>query len=239
MPGLPLPLIPVLDLRRGEVVRAVRGDRARYAPVRSKLVATAEPLDVARALLRAAGDARRLYIADLDAILEGAAQTEVLRALRQALPAVELWLDAGFADAAAARRLIAALAPAAGRAPVVPVFGSESIADLAALEGLGRDWPDALLSLDSRGGEALDPAGCRLHPQHWPRRVIVMTLDRVGSAQGPDLSQLQRVAARAGGRGLIGAGGVRGPHDLQAAAQAGASAWLVASALHDGHIGAA
>jgi phosphoribosylformimino-5-aminoimidazole carboxamide ribotide isomerase len=36
---------------------------------------------------------------------------------------------------------------------------------------------------------------------------------------------------------VIGAGGIRDRGDLAAAARTGASAWLVASALHDGRIG--
>ncbi len=246
-------LVPVVDLRGGLVVRAVAGERARYAPVRSRLVDGAEPIAVARALLRAAGGARRLYIADLDAIIDRRPQRRLLCALRAALPQTELWLDAGFADLDAARELCAALAqggaggaqgPAdAGRAGagggVVPVFGSESIADRGVLAALGLAWPDAVLSLDRRGALALDPADCWSAPSLWPRRVIVMTLDRVGSGSGPDLERLAEVRALAPTAELIGAGGVRDEADLRAARAAGAGAWLVASALHDGRLAAA
>ncbi|MCX8003588.1 MAG: HisA/HisF-related TIM barrel protein [Burkholderiaceae bacterium] len=221
-------VIPVIDLAGGVVVRAVRGERERYRPIESRLVAGCEPVAVARALLDYTA-AATLYVADLDAIRGGGVQTDALQALRAALPpACALWLDAGFArvddGVALCRRLGAA---------VVPVFGSESLADAAELQQLGgRD--DALLSLDQRGGAPLDPAGCFAQPQWWPQRVIVMTLDRVGSGSGPDLSALQWVRERAGTRVLIGAGGVRHVQDLAAAAAAGAQAWLVASALHDG-----
>ena len=64
-----------------------------------------------------------------------------------------------------------------------------------------------------------------------------MTLDRVGSFDGPDLDMLAQVRSRAGpARSVIGAGGVRSVADLAAAARAGADAWLVATALHDGRI---
>jgi len=49
-------VIPVLDLLDGHVVRAVRGERAAYLPIRSSLAAGSEPLAIARALL-AASDA--------------------------------------------------------------------------------------------------------------------------------------------------------------------------------------
>jgi phosphoribosylformimino-5-aminoimidazole carboxamide ribotide isomerase len=64
-----------------------------------------------------------------------------------------------------------------------------------------------------------------------------MTLDRVGSAGGPDLETFERLRAMAPDHTWIGAGGIRDAADLEAGAAAGAAGWLVASALHDGHIG--
>jgi phosphoribosylformimino-5-aminoimidazole carboxamide ribotide isomerase len=65
-----------------------------------------------------------------------------------------------------------------------------------------------------------------------------MTLDRVGADAGPDLDTLAAIQARAPRARLFGAGGIRGEADLQAARAAGAAGWLVASALHDGKLGA-
>jgi uncharacterized protein related to proFAR isomerase len=84
--------------------------------------------------------------------------------------------------------------------------------------------------------ERLDPAGCWDAPELWPQRVIVMTLERVGADAGPDLQTLGEVQARSPGTQLVGAGGIRDAADLEQAARAGAQAWLVASALHDGRL---
>ena len=43
-------VLPVLDVLEGVVVRGVAGQRAEYRPLRSRLVESAVPLDVARAL---------------------------------------------------------------------------------------------------------------------------------------------------------------------------------------------
>lgn len=222
-------LIPVLDLMKGQVVRAVRGDRQSYRPITSRLCEGSDPPTVAHALCRVTGS-QRLYLADLDALQGGALQLEALRAILAALPGLELWLDGGFSAPAAAAQALAALGADGPR--VVPVFGSES---LRRADGLP---PEAILSLDRRDGRRLDPAGCWDAPQHWPRRVIVMTLERVGADSGPDLETLREVQRRAPDRLLIGAGGVRDAADLARAEAAGAHAWLVASALHDGRIGA-
>ena len=89
-------------------------------------------------------------------------------------------------------------------------------------------------SLDTRLERPMDPAGLWSRPALWPRTIIVMTLDRVGTAAGPDLQTLPRLRALAPDRRWVGAGGIRNRADLDAAATTGASAWLFASALHDG-----
>jgi len=230
-----LQVVPVIDLAQGRVVRAVRGERAAYRPIVSSLVAGSRPVDVAGALLARVPSPGAsppvLYVADLDALQGGAIQVESLRELLALRPSLELWVDAGFARASEAAALRERLG-AAGEG-LRPVFGSESLASREALATLGAD-PRAILSLDCRGERRLDPAGCWASPALWPPSVIVMTLDRVGAAAGPDLETFAQARAAAPDRTWIGAGGVRDAGDLRAAAAAGATAWLVASALHDG-----
>lgn len=226
-------LIPVIDLMHGQVVRAVRGNRQAYQPIVSTLCEGSDPVVVARALTAHCAT-HRLYAADLDALTGGAAQVTVLRRLLEALPALELWLDAGFAGAAAAQALLADLGPLAAR--VVPVFASESLPTAAALHAC-FPTPDAgVLSLDRRDGRRLDAAGAWDSPAAWPQRVIVMTLERVGADAGPDLETMRALRALSPSTLFIGAGGVRHAADLDAAREAGAFAWLVASALHDGRL---
>jgi phosphoribosylformimino-5-aminoimidazole carboxamide ribotide isomerase len=223
-------VIPVIDLMAGQVVRAVRGERASYRPIRSKLCTGSAPLDVARALLDYSG-ADTLYIADLDALVGGAAQIPLLAALLLALPHTAIWLDGGFRDAAAFTALAQGLGPDAAR--LTPVFASESLASTHAARACLADPQRAILSLDRRGDLPLDPASCWTNETLWPARIIVMTLERVGAYSGPDLQTLAEVRRRAPGASLVGAGGIRDAADLQAAAEAGAAAWLVASALHE------
>jgi phosphoribosylformimino-5-aminoimidazole carboxamide ribotide isomerase len=226
-------VIPVIDLLQGQVVRAIRGDRKHYRPIASALCASSDPLTVARILCEHCS-AQQLYIADLDALQGRAGHLAVVRQLLEAIPGLELWLDAGFSDVSQAQALCAGLGPSAER--LVPVFGSESLRSRSALEACfstPRHPQGGILSLDRRDGERLDPAGCWESPALWPPRVIVMTLERVGAGTGPDLATLREVAARSPQTRLIGAGGITGEADLALAREAGATAWLVASALHD------
>lgn len=228
----------MIDLRHGQVVHAVRGQRASYRPVRSQRCEGSDPVEVARALVRHVA-ATELYVADLDALQGGEVQLDVLQALIAALPGLRLWLDGGWSGPAALQAFWQRL-DATTAAALDPVLASEALQDEAALRAClapGQPWSGrALLSLDRRDGRPLDPAGCWQRPELWPARLVVMTLERVGADLGPDLDTLAEVRRRAPQATLIGAGGLRGPHDLQAAAQAGARAWLVASALHDGRL---
>lgn len=227
-------LIPVIDLQAGQVVHAVRGERSRYQPVRSSLAAGSDPLVLAPALLRASG-ARILYVADLDALQGRAPQAAVLAALLAAEPGCTLWLDAGFRDGPHACHLLEQLGDGAAR--VHPVFGSESLAGRSAAQSALAVRSRVLLSLDRLGDRALDAAGCWDDTALWPQRVIAMTLDRVGAGTGPDLQTLAALRQRAPqDTQFIGAGGMRNAADLARAAQAGAMAWLVASALHEGRL---
>ncbi|MBX6421261.1 MAG: hypothetical protein IRZ06_09690 [Nevskia sp.] len=216
--------IPVLDLKGGIVVRAAGGDRRRYPPLASPLAGgRSDPASVASALL-ALAPFRRFYLADLDAIAGTGDHDEAVRALVRAHPGVEWWLDRGARDPAACAHL-----------PVVPVIGSENLA-ADCPPPAGADW---ILSLDFRADRRLGAAAWLEDARRWPERVIVMSLDRVGARRGPDLARLARLRAQAPERRWYAAGGVRDAADLERLAAAGASGVLLASALHDGHLGPA
>jgi phosphoribosylformimino-5-aminoimidazole carboxamide ribotide isomerase len=217
-------IIPVLDLMGGSVVRARMGDRAHYRPIATPLSPGSDPLDVARGLLRI-GAFERFYVADLDAIASKGEHRAVLRRLRSELD-LELWVDGGVADPAAARDWLGA-----GLGHLV--LGSETQTDAGLVRRLCGD-PRVVLSLDFRGEDLLGPPALLGEPDAWPDRVIVMTLARVGSGVGPDLARIAAVRALAGPRKLYAAGGIRGAGDLADLARAGVAGALVASCLHDG-----
>jgi phosphoribosylformimino-5-aminoimidazole carboxamide ribotide isomerase len=225
-------IIPVLDLKLGTVVRARAGDRANYHPIVSPLARSSAPLDILHGLL-ALAPFPVIYVADLDAITGAGNHRDVLAELAGAAPQIEIWVDGGFATADAARAML--------RPRLLPVFGSESLAALedlaAARDALGTSG--FILSLDYRRGEFLGAPEIEHRVDLWPDRIILMTLDRVGSDGGPDLAALQGLAQRAGRRAVFAAGGVRNAQDLDKLKEAGIAGALVASALHDGRLPAA
>ena len=218
-------IIPVLDLKGGEVVRAEKGQRDSYRPIVTPLSASSDAVAVAEGL-RKLFPFRTFYIADLDAIEGRAPNIAALARLRAMPDAPELWVDAGFADA---ERLAAALAEPS----LCPVLGSESQQDDSLLRRF-RDHPDLILSLDFFGDGFHGPPSLLDQPDLWPERVIVMTLAKVGAAAGPDFARLEEIKRKAKNRSVIAAGGVRDEADIRALSSLGIAAALVSTALHDG-----
>ncbi len=218
-------IIPVLDLKGGVVVRAARGERDSYRPIVTPLSAGPDPVAVAEGL-RGLFPFPAFYIADLDAIAGRAPNEAALTRLQAMRGAPELWVDAGIADADG-------LAAALAKPWLCPVLGSESQRDEALLARF-RDRPNLILSLDFFADGFRGPRSLLERPELWPGRVIVMTLAKVGSGAGPDIERLRELKARAGGRDIIAAGGVRNVADIEALEALGVSAALVATSLHDG-----
>jgi phosphoribosylformimino-5-aminoimidazole carboxamide ribotide isomerase len=216
-------VIPVIDIRHGAAVRAIAGRRADYRP----LAGASAPLDVARGLC-ALYPFRALYIADLDAIEGRSDNRENILAIGKAFPQLSLWVDAGL-------RSGADLAPWRALRNVVAALGSESFGDVDALAAL-RDDAHVALSLDFAQEGFLGAPRLLSHPELWPRHVIVMTLARVGVAEGPDFCRVAEIVAQSRGRRVYAAGGVRGMEDLERLKETGAAGALVASALHDGRL---
>lgn len=225
-------VVPVIDLRDGGVVHARRGDRGRYPPLRSALCTGNDPVEVVGGLLRL-HPFRVVYAADLDAIQGSGDNRPALARLKAGFPDIELWVDAGFRTADAVRGFVAS---GLGDA----VLGSESLDGLAPLLALKADpaWERMILSLDFRD-RFVGPPDLPDRPDLWPRRIIAMTLARVGSGEGPDWNRLSEIGRAKPQASLFAAGGVRDGNDLRDLAARGSAGALVATALHDGRIGGA
>jgi phosphoribosylformimino-5-aminoimidazole carboxamide ribotide isomerase len=242
-------IVPVMDLKQGLVVRGIAGRREAYRPVRSCLCSTADPGDVARALVRRLRRAD-VYVADLDAIAGGEPAWSSWQAISAA--GLRLWVDAGIRGVADAERLVAAAKNGLGPPIDRLIVGLESAAGPAALGAVVRSWgPERVaLSLDLYGGQPR--ADCPAWRDQPPmrivrqaaglgiRRFIVLDLSRVGTGQGVGTLPLCRqMRADLGGVEITAGGGVSSPADLAELAEVGIDAALVASALHDGRIGRA
>ncbi len=218
-------VIPVIDIRNGIAVRAVKGDRANYLPLVTPLCEGSNPRAVALGLM-ALYPFQQLYLADLDAIEGRTANTELTNQLTADHPNLTLWVDRG----ARAPLDVAALL---SQPRVCAVIGSETGISPQELRELTAQFGDRIiLSLDFRkSGFVGDPA-LLAAVTSWPLDVIVMTLARVGANKGPDLAQAGLIKHRHKLGRIYVAGGVRHAGDLRAGSHMGATGALVSSALH-------
>jgi phosphoribosylformimino-5-aminoimidazole carboxamide ribotide isomerase len=224
-------IIPVIDLMGGEVVHARRGERHAYRPLNSPLCNGNQPADVVAGYL-AVHPFATVYIADLDAIMGRGDSGAIIGDLQQRFPGIAFWVDNGLSSPDDCRAWLK-------RGLGDLVLGSETQRDISALNALSQDVAvdRIVLSLDFKNGQFLGPSALREQTELWPRRLIAMTLSRVGSDAGPDFALLDHLRAQAPGKSIFAAGGVRGGEDLVELHRRGVSGVLVASALHSGRIG--
>lgn len=232
-------IIPVIDLRAGEAVHGIGGDRARYERVASAITPSlGDALALAQAYVAVLGTSE-MYVADLDAIGGG----EVQFAMHQRLARVSrCWIDAGVRAEADAFALID------GGADRV-VLGLETLPGFelvrAIVQRLGADR--VVFSLDMREGVPIANVEAlrAMAPSELARRavdagvetVIVLDLARVGREGGADEAVIREMREALPGVDLIAGGGVRNNEDLDRLAAAGANGALVATAVHRGAIG--
>ncbi len=232
-------VIPVLDLKAGHVVRGIGGRRAEYRPLVGRLVASSQPLDVARAV-RAAFGLDTFYLADLDAIA-GALPDFATYAALQA-DGFHLWIDAGLREAGDAAPLVKAGVEVLV-AGLETLRGPDVLAELVSQIGPDR----VLFSLDLEHGKPLgDLTNWRGRDADTlaaeaaavgVRRLLILDLAHVGGAAGTGTNDLvERIRAAHPQLRVAVGGGVRGVDDLHALARQGVDAVLVASALHDGQL---
>jgi phosphoribosylformimino-5-aminoimidazole carboxamide ribotide isomerase len=231
-------IVPVLDIQAGQVVRGVGGRRHEYLPIRSKLVAGAEPIAVSvafRTVLRL----NELYVGDLDAIAGKPPALDLYRGLRQ--QGFDLWVDAGLRDVEDAGLLLEA-----GVEQVV--FGLETLRGPEALAIAVKQLGErAVFSLDLKSGQPLANRAAWDHADATSlakraialgvRRMIVLDLAQVGSDAGTRTEALCREFLDIDPElELLAGGGVRDVADLRRLQSIGVSGVLIASALHDGRL---
>ncbi|MDR3560303.1 MAG: HisA/HisF-related TIM barrel protein [Negativicutes bacterium] len=258
MGGKQFRIIPVVDLKGGVAVHAIRGERERYKPVVSPLAATPEFFPLVAAFGFQLG-LTEVYVADLDAITGGlpegnfavmSAAIKKIHSLDDPASPFSFMVDAGVRDCTGAEAVFAA-----GANKVI--VGTETLTDIAELAVLIGEYGSGrvVVSLDSCDDCIISPAAAlrglgppeailRLR-EYGAEQFVLLELKRVGTAAGLNRKLIQACLAclpltpgkedLASPSLLIG-GGVSGRADLEWLKQAGVAGALIATALHDGRL---
>ena len=230
-------IIPVIDVLGGRVVHAVRGRRKEYQPLKSKLCASTDPVDVAEAL-KALGFGE-LYVADLDAITRGQANFSIFKNIANKT-GLALMVDAGIDTLKKAESVLEShvskviigtetLPSVSLVAEVVRLFGSEKV--MVSLDLMG----DRLISGFELGARKDPVALLRAFQEAGVSQIIVLDLARVGSGEGVNMPFLREVLRNIKVNVYVG-GGVRDIKDLMELKDIGVFGVLLATALHSGKI---
>jgi phosphoribosylformimino-5-aminoimidazole carboxamide ribotide isomerase len=231
-----LKIVPVIDVLNGVVVHAVKGERSNYKPLRSILVDSVDPVDVASSF-KSFGF-KELYIADLDAILGKVENLLIFQRISEKT-GLELMVDAGFADLGRAQN---ALTHHVSKI----VIGTETLESLnfvkEAVSVLGQQH--VVVSLDLKDQKLICKLGIETKtPEVLANRFqrmgvlqfIVLDLKKVGSESGVDLPVIREILKNPN-ISLFFGGGVRDMRDLIDLERTGVSGALIATALHNGRI---
>jgi phosphoribosylformimino-5-aminoimidazole carboxamide ribotide isomerase len=228
-------IIPVMDLKGGQVVHAIGGRRDEYRPIQSQLVNSSDPEAIAHAF-RDQLKLDELYIADLDAIARAEPACKTYRTL--ASMGIRLMVDAGIRDLTSARAV-----QAAGSTGVVvgleTLHRPELLHELVNQLGSLAVW----FSLDLREGKPI--CGANAWQGKRPEQIadqairmgvaqlIVLDVASVGRSGGIGTENLCReILAQHPAIEVIAGGGIRDESDLQRLEALGISGALVATAIH-------
>jgi phosphoribosylformimino-5-aminoimidazole carboxamide ribotide isomerase len=218
-------IIPVIDLKDGIVVHAKQGDREHYAPIKSKLCASANIVDVIEAY-KTHFNFSTIYIADLNAITRMGNNADLLNRILVAYPEITFWIDSGYPLCDDRFHQLKNF---------LLVLGSESFNDenISEIQTFNKRF---VLSLDYSSAGQLGTKTLFITPDFWPRNVIIMSLAKVGSNLGPDLDRLATYRNQYPQQKIIAAGGIRNIGDLRDLEQLGIHQVLLATALHNDNI---
>lgn len=219
-------IIPVIDIKAGQVVLARFGQRQNYRPLSTPLCQSSHIEDVINAYL-SIYTFSHFYIADLDALMNTGSNHQLINSVFKLYPNLIFMIDCGSVNP-----LYMPQKPEQH----IPVIGTESTRRQS-LKSLKLNSENFILSLDfSAQHDPMGEPSIYKSPDLWPKRIVIMTLGLVGKNCGPDLQKLTRFHQSYPAHNFIAAGGIRNKQDLKRLKLNGIKTALVASALHNGNL---
>jgi phosphoribosylformimino-5-aminoimidazole carboxamide ribotide isomerase len=219
-------IIFVLDILKGNAVHAIRGERAKYQPVQSKVCSSSNPLEIVSALKPA-----EVYIADLDRLQHFGDNFELIKKISAK---AKTMVDIGAENMDDVRKC--------AEITNTVILGTET-ASLDLMKTAAEQFPGRInVSIDIKNGEVLTK-DTRIEPHELVkllndyniRDIIILELSKVGTSVGTDTDFLRSVVELSKHNVLLG-GGIRDMADINKLKGIGVSGALVATAVHKGMI---
>ncbi len=223
-------IIPVLDLKNKLAVSGKSGKRDAYKPLKTVFDGSSEPIKISKSLHEAG--ARRMYIADLDAIENRGSNFDIIKKINA--DHISVMLDSGAKN-------------------IDDVKKSTEIADkvivatetLKSIDELTRifnniDKNRLIISVDIKDGHIFSKY-LNISPEELvekikelnPLEVIILDISKVGTEKGVNMEFIKKFIEFKDS--LIIGGGIR-DKDIDELKKVGINKFLVGSTLHNGKL---
>ncbi len=221
-------IVFVVDILNGIAVHAMKGERAKYKPVKSRLCDSSSPPDIISSLAP-----KEVYIADLNRLQH---LGDNFGLIKKMATKVKTMADIGVENMEDIERCL-------GIADAV-ILGTET-APLDLIEKAVVRFPDRInVSIDMKNGMVLTKdRNMQLEPEKLVkllneydiRDIIVLELNKVGTGAGIDVDFLKKIV-KISTHAILAGGGIKDMNDIHSLKKIGAGGALVATAVHNGSI---
>lgn len=220
-------VIPVLDLMGSLAVTGKSGKREEYKPLESIFAPSPDPVGIALSLKRAG--ARRIYIADLDAITGRGSNIQLIQEINHIIPVM---LDFGVQDLKSFEFGL--------KIAWQVIVATETLRDINELKKIFEAFPKSriVVSVDTKSGQ-LYSKNLKMTLEEFrdalikldPGEVILLDLSRVGTQQGINKEFIKKFEKF----DIIPGGGIK-LQDIKTLSSMGVKKVLAGTALHQGKI---
>ncbi len=205
-----------MDIMDGIVVSGKGGERDKYKPLKSVICNSCNPIDVAKAYKNLG--AKKVYIADLNAILGNGNNLDIIKKIDFLYKIV----DFGIRDRKDYEKV---------REFFTPIIATETVKDISLFKE-----KDIFISLDFKNGKLLNynlEDIINIINKNVP--LIVLDISSVGSQRGVNIDLVNKIINIVNNPVYVG-GGVKGEEDIKTLEDLGVTGVLVGTAIHKGII---
>jgi phosphoribosylformimino-5-aminoimidazole carboxamide ribotide isomerase len=213
-------IIPVIDIMKGIAVSGKSGKREEYTALKTVFANSSNPVEIAKNL-----PFKRLYVAELDGIMEGVPNIEMLEELSGIR---RLMVDVGIKNLSDYNRISHLNADI--------IVGSETLQDFETLETITEECRRLIFSIDIKDGKVMSP-----FPPSDPvdafelladkvKKFIILNISSVGTLS-TDFSLLEKFKVR--DVEIYYGGGIK-KEGIEKMKKMGIVGVLVGTALHKG-----
>ncbi len=211
-------IIPTIDIKKGKVVKAHKGDRNNYTPINELDGFSSNPLIFVKEIIKIFRPSI-IYIADIDSFTSKINNIDLIRKIATENKNSIFWVDTGGNKD---KRL--------NRKNIVPILCSENC---HSIKNINYVYKDYIHSYDYKD-KFLGSESFKKLDSIYKNRVIFMNISDVGNEKGPDYKYIRSMIKKNNNEYYVG-GGIKSMFDINKLKLMGINGVLVSSLLFKKH----